>query len=155
MKKMVLTFLLQLTSVYVNNHVSVYGSWYRDGRWGYACCHQFHKNSYCTGAAGVKADEEASGIARGEIEDMPPPRIPKKHQTKPTTTVDNGQLRDAIKDRTKRKRPNDESFQLGKRALTVAESAIISEEEYEDYRRNKMTRGNDPLNAMQKFDGTM
>jgi len=35
--------------VYPNNHTSVWGSYWEDGRWGYACCHQFIKNSYCTG----------------------------------------------------------------------------------------------------------
>lgn len=35
--------------VLINNHPSVWGSWWQDGTWGYACCHQTIKNSYCTG----------------------------------------------------------------------------------------------------------
>lgn len=42
-----------------NNHTSVWGSWWRDGEWGYACCHQSVKNSYCMGEAGLHAQEES------------------------------------------------------------------------------------------------
>jgi len=41
--------------VLINNHTSVWGSWWSDGTWGYACCHSAVKNSYCTGKAGEKA----------------------------------------------------------------------------------------------------
>ena len=54
--------------VYINNHASVWGSWWKDFHWGYACCHSTVKNSYCTGAAGRKAVEEADQIrASGEL----------------------------------------------------------------------------------------
>ncbi|ORY04997.1 hypothetical protein K493DRAFT_275392 [Basidiobolus meristosporus CBS 931.73] len=33
--------------VYINNHTSVWGSYWEDGNWGYKCCHSFIKNSYC------------------------------------------------------------------------------------------------------------
>jgi pre-mRNA-processing factor SLU7 len=41
--------------VYINNHSAVWGSWWADGTWGYACCRSCVKNSYCTGKAGEKA----------------------------------------------------------------------------------------------------
>lgn len=46
--------------VYVNNHTAIWGSYWRDGRWGYACCHSFSKNSYCTGEAGKEAAKAAT-----------------------------------------------------------------------------------------------
>lgn len=46
--------------VYINNHTSVWGSWWSDGTWGYACCHSTVKNSYCTGKAGEKAAAETA-----------------------------------------------------------------------------------------------
>jgi pre-mRNA-processing factor SLU7 len=141
-----------LISVYVNNHTSVYGSWFRDGRWGYVCCHQFYKNSYCTGATGVEADLTAARLAKGEIDDMPPPSLPKKQEP---IKVNGEQIRDAIKGQTKRKRPEDVNFQLDKRTMTAAENAMMSEEEYEDYRRNKMARSDDPLLAMQALEGAV
>ena len=38
----------------------MWGSWWSDGQWGYACCHQSVKNSYCTGSAGETAAQEAA-----------------------------------------------------------------------------------------------
>ena len=38
-----------------NNHTSVWGSFYKDGKWGYKCCHQVLRRAYCTGAAGKGA----------------------------------------------------------------------------------------------------
>lgn len=43
--------------IYPGNHTSVWGSWWNDSRWGFACCRSFIKNSYCTGEAGVQAWE--------------------------------------------------------------------------------------------------
>eukprot|EP01006_Ploeotia_vitrea_P042627 TRINITY_DN66640_c5_g4_i1.p1 TRINITY_DN66640_c5_g4~~TRINITY_DN66640_c5_g4_i1.p1 ORF type:complete len:530 (+),score=111.64 TRINITY_DN66640_c5_g4_i1:84-1673(+) len=40
--------------VYLNNHSSVWGSYWEDGKWGYDCCHQFIRNSICTAAAKIK-----------------------------------------------------------------------------------------------------
>ncbi|XP_020799748.1 pre-mRNA-splicing factor Slu7 [Drosophila serrata] len=35
--------------VYINNHTTVWGSFWNAGRWGYKCCKSFIKNSYCVG----------------------------------------------------------------------------------------------------------
>lgn len=35
--------------VFENEHTSVWGSYWRDHRWGYGCCHSLVRNSYCTG----------------------------------------------------------------------------------------------------------
>ncbi len=42
----------------------MWGSWWAAGQWGYACCHQAVKNSYCTGAAGHAA--AADSVAQME-----------------------------------------------------------------------------------------
>jgi pre-mRNA-processing factor SLU7 len=49
-------------TVYVNNHTSVWGSWYDTGSstWGYACCHSTVHISYCTGEAGKEAAAASS-----------------------------------------------------------------------------------------------
>lgn len=44
--------------VYINNHTSVFGSYWSNGQWGYKCCHSFIKNSYCVGETG-KSSEHA------------------------------------------------------------------------------------------------
>ncbi|KAI4866664.1 Pre-mRNA splicing Prp18-interacting factor-domain-containing protein [Hypoxylon rubiginosum] len=59
--------------VYVNNHTSVWGSWWSSFKWGYACCHSFIKNSYCTGEEGKQAWEaaEKQRIGADLIEEPP------------------------------------------------------------------------------------
>jgi len=54
--------------VLINNHTSVWGSFWSDGQWGYACCHQMVKNSWCTGAAGRQADAQAEGTMLANVE---------------------------------------------------------------------------------------
>lgn len=46
----------------------VWGSWWSGGQWGYACCHQGVKNSYCTGAAGETAAEEAAAQMQANLD---------------------------------------------------------------------------------------
>ena len=48
--------------VYPGNHTSVWGSWYNlsSAQWGFACCHSTIINSYCAGAAGIRAVDESS-----------------------------------------------------------------------------------------------
>ncbi|XP_063784836.1 pre-mRNA-splicing factor SLU7 [Pseudophryne corroboree] len=43
--------------VLINNHRCIWGSYWKDGRWGYKCCHSFVKMSYCTGEAGKIVDD--------------------------------------------------------------------------------------------------
>ncbi|EPS36847.1 hypothetical protein H072_9581 [Dactylellina haptotyla CBS 200.50] len=52
--------------VYINNHTSVWGSWWQNFKWGYACCHSFVKNSYCTGETGIKGMEDAEKMRTGD-----------------------------------------------------------------------------------------
>ncbi|KAK5964821.1 Pre-mRNA-splicing factor SLU7 [Trichostrongylus colubriformis] len=42
--------------VYPMNHKSIFGSYWKDGLWGYKCCHSFVKNSYCVGEEGLKTE---------------------------------------------------------------------------------------------------
>ncbi|KAJ3354106.1 mRNA splicing protein [Allomyces javanicus] len=46
--------------VFPQNHTSVWGSYWTDGQWGYACCHNTSYNSYCTGEAGKEAAAASS-----------------------------------------------------------------------------------------------
>jgi pre-mRNA-processing factor SLU7 len=53
--------------ILVNNHTSVWGSWWANFKWGYACCHSTIKNSFCTGEEGKKAFEEADRLRTGGV----------------------------------------------------------------------------------------
>ncbi|KAH7037487.1 putative mRNA splicing protein [Microdochium trichocladiopsis] len=59
--------------VFPNNHTSIFGSWWSNFQWGYACCHSFIKNSYCVGDTGKQAweasERQRNGEGLGEEED--------------------------------------------------------------------------------------
>ncbi|XP_038550530.1 pre-mRNA-splicing factor SLU7-like [Micropterus salmoides] len=40
--------------VLINNHTCIWGSFWKDGFWGYKCCHSMVKQSYCTGESGIE-----------------------------------------------------------------------------------------------------
>ncbi|MCL7041968.1 hypothetical protein MKW94_010604 [Papaver nudicaule] len=50
--------------LYINNHTTVWGSWWKAHQWGYKCCKQMIKNSYCTCAAGIEASEAATDLMK-------------------------------------------------------------------------------------------
>jgi len=53
--------------VYRNNHTSVWGSYWEAGKWGYQCCRQFSRNSYCLGgSAKAKAPQIEQSHAEKE-----------------------------------------------------------------------------------------
>ncbi|XP_050449055.1 pre-mRNA-splicing factor SLU7 [Cataglyphis hispanica] len=53
--------------IYPNNHMSVWGSYWQDGKWGYKCCNSFIKNSYCTGESGKRAVEATNDLTLNKI----------------------------------------------------------------------------------------
>ena len=53
--------------VMVNNHTSVWSSWWSEFKWGYACCHSFLKNSYCTGDTGKAVANETELWDKGVV----------------------------------------------------------------------------------------
>ncbi|CAK1541881.1 unnamed protein product [Leptosia nina] len=47
----------------INNHTSVWGSYWKEGQWGYKCCYSFIKMSYCVGEAGKSVVSEVTSNA--------------------------------------------------------------------------------------------
>lgn len=47
--------------IHPNNHTSIWGSFWQNGKWGYQCCHSFIKQSYCTGTALIDDDKKSRG----------------------------------------------------------------------------------------------
>lgn len=52
------------------NHTAIWGSYYKDDRWGYACCHQMTRNSYCTGEAGKTAARKVAENMEKRMKDV-------------------------------------------------------------------------------------
>jgi pre-mRNA-processing factor SLU7 len=149
--------------VFTNNHTSVWGSWWRNFTWGYACCHSTVKNSYCTGEEGRRAWEESEGLRTGEtllqIEngsaaatgEGPSDGVnrieavagdEKEHLRLQQQGEDVPGRKDAEEvDTAAETRP-----QSKKRTLQEIQSGI-SEEELESYKRNRIA-ANDPMAGM-------
>jgi pre-mRNA-processing factor SLU7 len=116
--------------VLINNHTSVWGSWWENFKWGYACCHSIVKNSYCTGEEGKRAFEEADRLRTGgafvfgeSVKEIEWPSGPSAKTTKDEA--------DGLSTSKKR---------------TMQEMTGVSEEEMDAYRR-KRTATNDPMAA--------
>ncbi|XP_063362835.1 pre-mRNA-splicing factor SLU7-like [Cydia amplana] len=73
--------------VLINNHTSVWGSYWRDGQWGYKCCHSFIKMSYCVGEAGKSVvlevkDADTSKATSAVFKEFKQPAEKKKDKEK-------------------------------------------------------------------------
>jgi pre-mRNA-processing factor SLU7 len=125
--------------VFPNNHTTVWGSWWHNFTWGYACCRSTLKGSYCTGEAGraaweaterrrtgmdlVEAAEAAD--ARGDGEDGGDKR---REDVK-------GGSKEAEEKRSSKKRTREEL------------AGGISEADLDEYRRKRAV-ANDPMAKM-------
>ncbi|XP_071792611.1 pre-mRNA-splicing factor SLU7-like [Asterias amurensis] len=63
--------------IYNNNHTSVWGSYWKDFRWGYSCCHSTVRGSYCTGQAGKDAARGNINVRQDDIEEEDEEEAPK------------------------------------------------------------------------------
>ncbi|KAI3928823.1 hypothetical protein MKW98_024424 [Papaver atlanticum] len=54
--------------IYIGNHTTVWGSWWKDHRWGYKCCQQLMRNSCCTRTAGVEAVESTTDLMEAKAD---------------------------------------------------------------------------------------
>uniref|UniRef100_A0A2C9K0F1 Pre-mRNA-splicing factor SLU7 n=1 Tax=Biomphalaria glabrata TaxID=6526 RepID=A0A2C9K0F1_BIOGL len=139
--------------VYNNNHKSVWGSFWREGRWGYACCHSYIKESYCTGEAGKKAEEECSLL------------VPSQHQatfqeTKEATQVKNNAKKKNKKKKQKKKKmtkKNDDSSSTesssSSSSSSESDSSISSSEEDEESQKKRLLK--EALKAQKEHDKKM
>ncbi|KAL4435240.1 hypothetical protein ABPG77_001922 [Micractinium sp. CCAP 211/92] len=157
--------------VLINNHTAVWGSWWQDGQWGYACCHSTVKQSYCVGAAGAAAAAEsaeqlAANMANKAAEDEERRKNSKLIGHKPAADVwgdlsdeqlgqqlDQQKVLEALKRQEERERNGDAGRDDRKRGYNSlggdAEAAEVTPEEMEAYRLKK-NRGLDPLDFINK-----
>ncbi|KAK7513340.1 Pre-mRNA splicing Prp18-interacting factor-domain-containing protein [Phyllosticta citriasiana] len=123
--------------IHINNHTSVWGSWWSNFQWGYACCHSTVKNSYCTGEEGRRAFEEAERMRTGvDDEDE---EVPREEAWKEERALEK-HVPNAVDGDEKRKGPDDRNK---KRPFEEIRDGI-TEEEMEEYRRKKV-QAEDPM----------
>jgi pre-mRNA-processing factor SLU7 len=125
--------------VLLNNHTSVWGSWWANFQWGFACCHSTVKNAYCTGEAGRLAFEAAERLRTAADLDEIPRAVAWKEDEALEKHVPN-----AVESDEKAK----QDASSRKRRLQEMTSGASEEEtkEMDDYRR-KRTMANDPMAA--------
>jgi len=66
----------------LNNHTAVWGSWWNQGTWGFACCHSTVKNSYCTGASGIAAAQASASLMQNNLANKAAADEEKKKESK-------------------------------------------------------------------------
>lgn len=130
--------------VYIQNHTSVWGSWWKEFKWGYACCHSTVKNSFCTGEEGKIAALEAENFSRGI-------NLPTAEESGNSKLIENG---DAAEEEARREkhvpngvdRPEKQNMDESRRRLEELKAGV-TEEQMEKWRREK-TNQNDPMAKM-------
>ena len=116
--------------VLINNHTSVWGSWWFNFQWGYDCCHSIIKNSYCTGEEGKLAFEEAHNMRTGEsLEDAPRQAIEAPPEDRPELQAASLDSADRAVDAS--------TVPVPKKRTLAEMRGGISEEELEAYKRSK------------------
>ncbi|MCJ1274480.1 mRNA splicing protein [Puttea exsequens] len=120
--------------VFINNHTSVWGSWWSNFQWGYACCHSTVKNSYCTGEEGKQAfEDENQRRIGGELENMPLRKAIEEHKSDVEVEPKASELGTAEKPE-----------KLTKKRTLAEMKTGVGEEELEAYKRSR-TQGDDPM----------
>ena len=117
--------------VFINNHTSVWGSWWKDFTWGYACCHSTVKNSYCTGEEAKKALES---VDRLQDPDEVPKQVAWREEAEHEEHVPNGV------DGDKKARLDSNAR---KRTLNELQDGV-SDEQMDEYRRKRIA-ADDPM----------
>jgi pre-mRNA-processing factor SLU7 len=98
------------------NHTAIWGSFWKDGEWGYKCCHSAIRNSYCAGEAGKAALKASEDLLKN-------PRVVERKVVE--EKIDKG--------KSKAEEVNMEQLKGG-----------VTEKEMEEYHRNKSSY-DDPM----------
>ena len=153
--------------VYKNNHSSVWGSYWEAGQWGYSCCRQMVRNSYCTGEAGKLAkesmlkemtedlvnkrsqqqeEEEDEEEDEKKEERVLLPRGEKTKEEKAEEEVNRKKrLRDALEDEDRRSTHLEEQDERRRKYNSATRDTYeVNEEQMEAYRQKKL-RFDDPM----------
>eukprot|EP00741_Cyanophora_paradoxa_P019865 tig00000217_g19173.t1 len=125
--------------VRINNHTSVWGSYWYKGKWGFACCHQLVKNAYCTGEAGKAAADAAADSIVASLKQA----VNEEHERKAREEEEKTRRRklaeaerEQCNDADDRRRPYNSSREI----------RDVTEEDMEEYRLKRI-RSDDPMAA--------
>uniref|UniRef100_A0A8C7ZWD7 Pre-mRNA-splicing factor SLU7 n=1 Tax=Oryzias sinensis TaxID=183150 RepID=A0A8C7ZWD7_9TELE len=136
--------------VLINNHTCIWGSYWKDGFWGYKCCHSMIKQSYCTGDTGFKTDVKRQ-LIRKEKKKKKKNKKNKKRASDSSDSEDEEKkkekLKKALDAEDKRVKQVDAIMQLDERKRpynSLYEVKAPTEEEMEAFRMKRI-RPDDPM----------
>ncbi|KAF2225310.1 Pre-mRNA splicing Prp18-interacting factor-domain-containing protein [Elsinoe ampelina] len=129
--------------VHINNHTSVWGSWWKDFKWGYACCHSTVKNSYCVGEEGRKAIEESAAFSRGDMLAKESAASQSVEVPKVVAEAEGKSLESHVPNAVDRPEKVRSDEGRGKRTYEEMSNGV-SAEDVEEYRRSKAAK-DDPM----------
>ena len=154
--------------VYLQNHTSVWGSFWNAGKWGYACCKSTLKNSYCTGESGAAAALATEEIMASNVENKraidQANDARAKSQLNATAKPDSlwgGDVADDVQIDPKKlvaalkkhdEREEESKKGKNKRGYNVTHDSTVTAEDTEAYRMKKRST-EDPMNRAAGTDG--
>ena len=155
--------------VFTNGHTTVWGSYFHKGafRWGYSDDHSLMRNSYCTGANGRIANDEANEMrygtgvagsaalaqAREMLKAIPQTErsSTKSSSLRPTSSKMYGEAdqfaeidKEKLKEALKKEEENEKDDGKKRKYNSMNATNDVTEEEMEAYRLKK-DRGDDPM----------
>lgn len=122
--------------VFENEHTAIWGSFWRAHRWGYACCHSFVRNSYCTGMiVEEKEIEFQSSIPSndGNQEEKPKSLAElhreklNKQKTKPKAAADADEEKNSVTKKMDKKKIQQAAKEIAERERQAEETLAIDE----------------------------
>lgn len=141
--------------VLINNHTSVWGSYWRDGCWAYKCCHSFIKNSYCVGENGKQSSSISmpatafESSERRHIDETEDDNAAPKEQE---VQSDSSQSDDSVEERKtkKKKKKNKKKKRKSKKEKSDLEKALEAEDKHnkEAERMLQLDERKRPYNSM-------
>ncbi|PWY79478.1 hypothetical protein BO94DRAFT_537509 [Aspergillus sclerotioniger CBS 115572] len=126
--------------IFSNNHTSVWGSWWHNFEWGYACCFSTVKNSYCTGEDGKRAFQEADQLLMLTDADADADADAER------LSAELEETNDTHDDPQTPEQPKEASGINAKKRTLMEVQSGISEEEIESYKRSRLA-ADDPMAA--------
>lgn len=122
--------------VYINNHTSVWGSFWCAGSWGYKCCHSYIKNSYCVGENGKQTSSvPMQSTSHEHIERRGPEEQPEYNEEPEISKDDQSDSSDSeeyVEERKtkKKKKKNKKSKKRSKKEKSALDKALEAEEKH-------------------------
>ncbi|KAI8820218.1 Pre-mRNA splicing Prp18-interacting factor-domain-containing protein [Fimicolochytrium jonesii] len=129
------------------NHTTVWGSWWKSGQWGYACCHNTIVGAYCTGAAGIEAARASvaqltGGAAANEDQEASAPKsLLEQYVARAAKEGPNGMQAQDRLDRAKQQKGRGE--RLGEGEVSLDEAKLSEALDAERKRKAREALGKD------------